>query len=112
MSGDAESHAPKLVVQLLAVGDVARERLLVPDGDARDRLLERARVDALRAVAEQAADLPREEPRQLAVGKRRQLADRSTPRGGEPLLGAGPTPGSSRTGNGARNAASRPAGRP
>ena len=39
-------HPPQLVVQLLEVGDVARERLLERDGDAFGRHLERAGVVA------------------------------------------------------------------
>ena len=60
---DPKRHPAELAVELLAVGDVAREGLLVADRDVGHGLLERPRVDPLRAVAEQPADLAREQPR-------------------------------------------------
>ena len=86
-----------------------RERLLLRDRDPLGRDLERPRVDAARAVAELAADLAtqmhakvarRRAPRARRSSRCRRRPSRSSARG--------PTPGRSRIGNGARNAASRP----
>ena len=86
MRGDAERHAAQLVVKPLAVRDVAREGLLVPDRDVGHGLVEAARVDAAGAVAEEAADLPGQEARQLLVGERGQLADGLDAGAGKALL--------------------------
>src|SRR5581483_10452460 len=79
--------------QLRAVGDVALERLLRRDRDALDLRLEPARVDAAGTVAEQRADLAREEPAELCVVERGEGPDRRDPRRAQPLLGARPDAG-------------------
>ena len=99
----------QLVVQPLAVADVALERLLVRDRDALGRDLERARVDAARAVAQ----LRGRPCRASAARARRRRARPAAPIVSIPAATSrssarGPTPGRSRIGNGARNAASRP----
>src|SRR5262249_11796229 len=63
-------------MELLAVGDVAHERLLRGDRDALDLRLQYARVDAARAVAQETADLSGEQPAERAIVERRKRADR------------------------------------
>jgi hypothetical protein len=93
VTGDAECHAAELLVEALAVGDVAREGLLVPDGDVRHRLRQRPWVDPLRAVAQQPPDLAGQEACELAVGERRQVADQLDAGRGETLLRPRPDAG-------------------
>ena len=57
-SDDELGEAPHLVVQSLAVGEVAWERVLGGHGDRLELEVEIARVDAARAIAEQRADRP------------------------------------------------------
>ena len=61
MPGDLDGHAAQLVVQAFAVGDVALERVLDADRDPLRAVLEAARVDAARAVAEHRPDAAGEE---------------------------------------------------
>ena len=68
-------------------------------------------IDPAGAIAEQPADLAREECPELRLGERRQLADPLHACAGEPLLGARPDPGEEpRRRAGARKRASRPGG--
>ena len=80
-------------MEALAVGDVAREGLLVRDRDSLRRQLERPRVDAARAVAQLGADLAAQNHAQLLVGEGREPADRVDAGTDEPLLGARPDAG-------------------
>jgi hypothetical protein len=74
---NALGHRAQLVVQPVAVGDVALEGLLVADRDRRlgDRL-DAAAVDPARSVAELASDLAREQRQELGVVECREVADR------------------------------------
>ena len=76
MLGEAGRHPPELVLQPVAVGDVALEGLFVADRDAFRARLERSRVDAACAVAEQRPDLARQQSAELGVCQRRERADR------------------------------------
>ena len=73
--------------------EVALEGLLRRDRDPLRVELEVAGIDPAGAIAEQPADLAREECPELRLGERRQLADPLHACAGEPLLGARPDPG-------------------
>src|SRR5207244_13150054 len=77
---EALRHATQLVLQLLAVGDVALEGLLVAVRDALRARLQRPGVDAACAVTEERAHLSRQEALELGVGESGQGADRLEPR--------------------------------
>src|SRR5438552_1577524 len=81
-------HRPQLVVEPVPVGEVDLERLLLADRDARRREVERTRIDALRAVAKEPADLSGNEPRKLCLAEARERADGLDARVAETLLGA------------------------
>ena len=91
--GEADGHPAQLVVQALEVAHVAREGLLVRDRDPLGRDLERPRIDAAGAVADEPPDLPRQDPRQLRIGDRGEVADRLDLGCGQPRGGAGADPG-------------------
>ncbi len=90
MLGDLPRHSPQLVVQLLAVGQVALERLLDADRDPLRSKLQPARIDAARPVAEQRPDLSGEEAAQLFVVERGELAARRDPGHAQALVGLRP----------------------
>ena len=73
-------------MQLLAIGDVSREGLLVAEGDVGDGLHQRPRIDPICPVSEQTSNLPGKEGGQLCVGNRRQLADQPNAAPGKALL--------------------------
>src|SRR5207249_11152210 len=80
-------EALQLVLEPLDLRDVALERLLGADRDRLGRELERARVDAARAIAQERAELPRQEPAKSVVRERSQIADRRDAPTAQPLLG-------------------------
>ena len=93
-AGDLGRHPAQLVVEPLAVGDVALERVLDADRDPLGVELELARVDAAGAVAEHRPDAARQQAAQLVVGERGELADRLDRRRVASRSSAfGPTPG-------------------
>ena len=106
--GEPDRHPAQLVVQPLGVGDVPRERLLVRDRDALVDDLERARVDAARAVAQLPPDLAAQQRASSSSSSAARSPIVSMPARASRSSARGPTPGRSRIGNGARNAASRP----
>src|SRR5262249_5200607 len=111
--GQPDGHPAQLVVEPLAVGDVARERLLERERDPLDVGLELARVDPARpgARAGARATRPHLRGRTPAGGASPSAASSpivATPASARRSSARGPTPGSTRTGKGARNAASRP----
>ena len=81
-------QALQLLLEPLDVGHVARERLLGADRDRLRGQVEPPRVDPARAVAQQRAELAREQAAQLLVLERREGTDRLDPAAAEPLLRA------------------------
>src|SRR5438067_5359798 len=86
MLRDLARHAAQLVVEELALDQVALERVLHADRDACGGMLEPPRVEAARAVAEQRADRTREQPAQVVVAERGEAADRADARGAQASL--------------------------
>ena len=74
--GDELGQAPHLVVQSLAIGEVACERVLGGYGDRLELEVEIARVDPTRAIAEHRADRPGQERAQLGIPERCERPDR------------------------------------
>src|SRR5215203_6243002 len=86
--GERVGHRPQLRAELLDVGDVARERLLLADGNPLRLRIEPARIDPARPIAEQLPDLPRQQRAEPLVGELGEAADRLDPGSAEAGLGA------------------------
>ena len=80
-------------MQPLAIREVARERVLGRDGDRLELEVEIARIDALRAVAEERAERAGQQRSQLGVRERGQRSDRLDTGGSQPLLRTRPDAG-------------------
>src|SRR5439155_2769485 len=80
------SHPSQLVMQPAAIREVAFERVLDADRDARGRQLELAPVDAARALAQERPDAPRQQPAEIDVAERSERTNRRHARSAEPRL--------------------------
>jgi hypothetical protein len=87
---DLDGHAAELLVQALAIGQIALERVLDRDRDPLDVEIEPAWVDPAGTVAEHAPDAPGQKARERRVVDGCELADRRDPGGPEALLGPRP----------------------
>src|SRR4051812_294695 len=79
-------HPAQLVVETLAVDDVALERVLDTDRDSLAVQLERARIDPVRSVAQLFSDAPWKDAAEQLVAHRRELADGCHTGSTQPLL--------------------------
>ena len=87
---DEHGEPAHLVVQPLAIDEVARESVLRGDRDRLELQLEVARVDPACPVAQHRPDRAGEQRAQLGVAELGEPADRVDARPAQPLLGARP----------------------